>query len=186
VSFGLSYGVVEGLLAWMFEVTDEARNPFRARLKLMKRLGFPGGVNTGRGRHVVYGAPQLLALAIAVDLIPVTDSTEQAVAIVRNNEKVIRRACRLALSAGLSGEPVFLIFEASAGAAGDGNFQAATTEEVTATLRGTWRTVSTVNLTALIFRIVSRLFVLLEGAETAFRRDLDAWVLTPMEASNEH
>ena len=65
----LSYAQVADVLAAQHEVADANRVAFRGRLQHFQRLGFPAGINTGRGRSAKYGFGQVLMLALGLELI---------------------------------------------------------------------------------------------------------------------
>lgn len=90
----LSYAQVADVLAAQHEVADANRVAFRGRLQHFQRLGFPAGINTGRGRSAKYGFGQVLMLALGLELIQFGLSPEKAVSILRQHEPAIRRAIR--------------------------------------------------------------------------------------------
>lgn len=52
----------------LHNVADDKRSAFAGRLKHLQRMGFPPGVNTGRGRPAKYEPSQLFFLAVIFEL----------------------------------------------------------------------------------------------------------------------
>lgn len=173
MALGLPYAVVEGILASMFEIPEAARAAFRARMKLMRRLGFPVDANTGRGRHVLYRADQLTLLALAFHFVSVVETTERSVELLKQHDSVVRGALRLAR---LPARDAYLILEPPSVGQGAARLTAGTGEDLAAAVSDTWRPVVSVNVHAVIRKIASQLFIWLEGAEMAYLRDLDRWI----------
>lgn len=70
---------IENALSMVHFVASSRRSAFAGRLKHLQRMGFPPGVNTGRGRPASYGPPELLLLAIVLELNEFGISPERAV-----------------------------------------------------------------------------------------------------------
>lgn len=178
MEFAVTYGVAEALLVGVYDVPEARWDAFRARLRLFKRLGFPHGVNTGRGKHAPYGAAEITSLALAVELLKVTQTSEQAVELVRDHQDLFRAAVRRALEIGLTEESVFLLISPSSPWGVASTARLAASHEMSAELaRGQTHCTVSVDLSRLILSLIRRLFLLLEGAETAFRRDLNQWAM---------
>lgn len=79
----LSYAQVEGLIAALHRILPARRSALEGRLKHFKRLGFPAGVNTGRGIAAKYNASAVLRLLIAFELLQLGMMPEKAVSLVR-------------------------------------------------------------------------------------------------------
>lgn len=73
---------MEAMLVARFEIADEAQKTFRGRLQNMQRLKFPAGVNTGRGKRVDYGWPEIIQIALAFDLIDAGLPQEPATSLI--------------------------------------------------------------------------------------------------------
>lgn len=82
----LSYAQVVALLADRHDVDDSSMVAFRGRLQHFQRLGFPAGINTGRGRSAAYSFGQLVQLSLAVELIQLGLTPEKAVSVLRSNQ----------------------------------------------------------------------------------------------------
>lgn len=90
--FSLSYSAVESLIAGLHEVMPNRHSALRARLKHLKRLGFPTGVNTGRGVPAQYGADSVIHLLLAFELIQLGLTPERAVNLLREFGFVVVQA----------------------------------------------------------------------------------------------
>jgi hypothetical protein len=77
--FVLSFGQVESVLAALHKIADEKRVTFQTRLKFFQRLGFPEGVNTGKGKAAGYQAHHVLNLALALELLQLGLSGERQI-----------------------------------------------------------------------------------------------------------
>ena len=79
----LAYAQVEEMIAQVHQIMPFRRSALEGRLKHFKRLGFPAGVNTGRGRAAVYDASAVLRLLLAFELLQLGMMPERAVKIMR-------------------------------------------------------------------------------------------------------
>jgi hypothetical protein len=70
---------------------------FKGRLQHFQRLKFPEGVNTGKGRPAHYGAGQLIALAVALEMTQLGLPPERAVLTLRSNTAALTSAIRAAV-----------------------------------------------------------------------------------------
>lgn len=64
-----SFGALEQSLAVGFRIPPDDFPKFRARIKQLQRLGFPDGVNIGRGAKMPYSTEHLLKLGTAFALL---------------------------------------------------------------------------------------------------------------------
>lgn len=109
----LSYGEVFSLFAHMHQVALSKHTAFRGRLQHFQKLGFPEGVNTGRGRPAEYGPEAVASLAFALELTQMGLNPERAIALMNGHKWHIRNAFGLA-SRDLSRsghDPVFVYFD---------------------------------------------------------------------------
>lgn len=113
MEFGFS--VVADVLGDGHMIRDNARLAFSARLKHFQRLGFPEGINTGRGRAATYHIGHLIHLAIALELAQLGVTPERAVDYVSDNRaEVAAIAAKAAHSVfSDSGEGYVLAFQPS-------------------------------------------------------------------------
>lgn len=65
----LTYKQLEAALIGHFRIHPEGADTFRSRIKQLQRLGFPAGVNIGRGEKMAYSADHLLQMVTAFELI---------------------------------------------------------------------------------------------------------------------
>lgn len=87
---------VEDLLGTRLGLDPERRIAFRGRLDHLRKLGCPRGVKTGKGRAAVFGWTQVVELAVALDLINLGMTPENAAAVIEaHNESLGIAALRL-------------------------------------------------------------------------------------------
>jgi len=63
------FSEVEAAIAVLHDVPAERRSAFSHRLKHLQRLGFPKGINTGRGKAATYLPEHVFQMAVAVELL---------------------------------------------------------------------------------------------------------------------
>ncbi len=71
-------------MAMLADVPESGRPAFQARLRHLRQLGTPEGVNTGKGTRAIYGAKQVFQMAYAVELLMLGITPERASSIVRD------------------------------------------------------------------------------------------------------
>lgn len=74
----LTYGQIEALVGELHGIAPRRMSALRARLKHFKRLGFPPGVNTGRGRPAEYGPGQIVNVLFAFQLLELGFAPERS------------------------------------------------------------------------------------------------------------
>lgn len=92
----LTYAQIESLLADLHQIREHRITALRARLKHFKRLNFPPGVNTGRGRRAEYGPGQLASLSLAFQLLELGFAPERAKIFLARIRDIVAHAVRLA------------------------------------------------------------------------------------------
>lgn len=80
----LSFGQVTDVLMLANHIPEERRSTFVARLKQWQKMGFPEGVNVGRGVRVGYGATQLYQLALHMRLLALGLTPERAQRVIKH------------------------------------------------------------------------------------------------------
>lgn len=68
-SAGYTYAQVEALLRDIHFIRDDRGPAFASRLKHLKKLGFPKGVNVGKGQRFSYSPTQVWILALAFEFV---------------------------------------------------------------------------------------------------------------------
>jgi hypothetical protein len=101
----LAYGFadVEAALAEMHLIADDRRSAFSNRLKHLQRLGFPPGVNTGRGRAATYYAEHAFLLGVALQLNELSISPERAIKVIELSFEGLAGGALAAIN---NGEPI--------------------------------------------------------------------------------
>lgn len=110
MGFALAYGEVELILSQMNEVQPRQLGAFRSRLRHLQKLGFPPGINTGKGRPAVYGAGQIMLLALALELIQLGVTPDRAAGLLRDKRDSVAGATALAMRR-IGKEAVFLVVD---------------------------------------------------------------------------
>ena len=91
-----TFAEVEGALAATYDIADDKRQAFRARLQHLQKLRFPEGLNTGRGRAAKYRAAHLYLLAVAIELLQIGLSPERAKTVIEEYLHSVAMAASLA------------------------------------------------------------------------------------------
>lgn len=91
-----AYNEVSRLLSTFHSIGDAHASKFNARLKNFQRLGFPEGVNTGKGQRARYGTGEVLLLNLALELTQLGLTPERAVNVLLENAYVVLPAVRIA------------------------------------------------------------------------------------------
>jgi hypothetical protein len=86
-------------LADLNGIASHQRTAFQARLKNLHRLGFPQGIGQGRGKAIIYGARELLLMAVAVELAQVGLTPERIIEVIQDDEYPLWMAVHMAASA---------------------------------------------------------------------------------------
>lgn len=109
-----SFAQVEHTLALTHQIRHESRSAFAHRLKHLQRLGFPAGINTGRGRAATYSVGHLFQWALALELFQFGLTPERAVNVLQQNMDTVLKATFIAVSwreSGLDEGPMCLWFD---------------------------------------------------------------------------
>jgi hypothetical protein len=92
VPLPLSQGNLLNLLAELHDVPPAKEGALKGRLQHFQRLGFPAGVNTGRGKPAEYGVSAILRIVVAFEMLQLGIMPERAIGIVRLLGPVIVQA----------------------------------------------------------------------------------------------
>lgn len=90
----MSFGGLERALVTALRVDPDRTETFRARLKQLQRLGFPPGVNVGRGTKMSYSTEHLVQLMFAFEMISTGIPAKTATEMVIQGWPRISSACR--------------------------------------------------------------------------------------------
>lgn len=85
------------MLADLHDVVPSRQPQLLFRLQHLKKLGFPTGVNTGRGRAVRYGPQQIVELVLAFELIAAGLSPERIVNVIRDTGDMLPLAAKFGI-----------------------------------------------------------------------------------------
>jgi len=91
-----TFAEVDGALAAAHGIASAKRNAFRARLQHFQKLGFPEGLNTGRGRAAVYNPGHIILLGIALELGQLGLTPERAKAVISDDMHATAMAVAMA------------------------------------------------------------------------------------------
>jgi hypothetical protein len=189
----LSFAHVEQVLALAHEIRDDKRAAFAARLKHLQRLGFPPGVNTGRGVAATYDIGHLFLLGLALELNQLGLTPERAADVLMNNPEAVLSALSIASAwrrEGTEAGPMLLYFdpavmsplmrppeeEDQASASFFYGGWAVVRENIDSKPWHT-RRIALVNVSDVVFELIARLVVNLKlGDEGEWLDNLDAWI----------
>ncbi|MFC4594275.1 hypothetical protein [Sphingobium tyrosinilyticum] len=95
--FSCSFGTLEIIAAAMHDIAPEHRSAFANRMKHYQRLGFPAGINTGRGRAATYKAEHVFLLCFALEFAQLGLTTENAIPLISEHLSLVAGAAKEAL-----------------------------------------------------------------------------------------
>jgi hypothetical protein len=101
----LSQSQVLRLLRARHQIAEDKQTALRGRLQHFQRLGFPEGINTGKGRPAHYGAGEVLLISLAFELLEMGLTPERAVHVLQSNMYVVTPATRITADWLLKGDP---------------------------------------------------------------------------------
>lgn len=101
-----SFSDVVNALAVIHVIGEEKRSAFASRIQHMQKLGFPDGINTGRGRAAKYQAHHAFKIGVALQLSEIGLNPERAIATVNLSRDNLARGVQKALGIGGPPEPV--------------------------------------------------------------------------------
>lgn len=81
----LGLAQVEAALAGLHDVSAEKRRAFQGRVKHLQKLGFPAGINTGKGKRAEYTLEACCKLIAAFELMQFGAMPAAAIGIVESN-----------------------------------------------------------------------------------------------------
>ncbi len=84
-----TYKEIQTILSRKHNIADRNEMAFRGRIQHMQRLGFPSGVNTGKGRPVSYTWRELLLLALVFEYLEIGSTPDRAIAEIVKIEDMI-------------------------------------------------------------------------------------------------
>ncbi|GBH29689.1 hypothetical protein [Sphingobium xenophagum] len=109
----LTFAQVASILEFVHAIHAQHSDAFRARLKHLQRLGFPSGINTGKGKAAEYNWREIIMLAVALQLIELGLAPEKAKLICADNEFGILRAFAKTILAPDADDYYFLLIYSS-------------------------------------------------------------------------
>lgn len=105
----LTFPQVLAVLHSTRRIDPDKTSAFLARVKHLKRLGFPPGSNTGSGKPVGYTVEQLFQLVIAFELIGSGMPPQRAIQIILSDWKRIRGWIRMAVNPPSPGRTLYFV-----------------------------------------------------------------------------
>lgn len=109
----MSFAEVERALADLHNIASPHRSAFSNRLKNFQRLGFPEGINTGRGKAAAYKIHHVVHFAVLLEFVQMGLTPERAISICSLHLPTIRDAIKVALANHKSGNlsPIMAHFD---------------------------------------------------------------------------
>lgn len=108
----LTFGQVAHALAETYDIADNKRSAFVARLQHFQKRKFPPGTNTGRGRAATYSVGQLFLLGVALELGQLGLTPERAIKVIEDDPHAVAMAASMASAGGPPADafafPIFL------------------------------------------------------------------------------
>ncbi|WP_221795699.1 hypothetical protein [Aquisediminimonas sediminicola] len=96
----LTFAQVERALALTYNIADDKRTAFSARLKHLQKLKFPPGINTGRGRAATYNVGHLFLMGVVLELNQLGLNPERATFVINDDMRAVAQAAAMAARAG--------------------------------------------------------------------------------------
>jgi hypothetical protein len=87
---GLTFQQANFIVGFVSGVHPTRASSLESRIKQWQKMGFPEGVNVGRGVKAQYGATQLLQLMLLLKLLTVGLTPERAITVVRKGWPLLR------------------------------------------------------------------------------------------------
>lgn len=107
----IGFGETELVLRRILDVPESGLATFRSRIKYLRKLGFPPGLNTGKGTRAVYGGSELLQLGLALTLQQVGLTAEGAVTLMADREGDIAAAALAVAEGGTGAAASYLMLD---------------------------------------------------------------------------
>lgn len=95
MAIGISFGMLEAMLAGWHGIASSKRTQFQARLRKLQRFDIPEGVGSGRGVAVKYDAGQITETALAIEFTQLGLTPERLTRVLRQNRMAIGLALRM-------------------------------------------------------------------------------------------
>lgn len=84
-----TYKEIQEILSQKHDIVETNNTAFRGRIQHMQRLGFPTGINTGRGRPASYTWRELLLLGLAFEYLEIGSTPDRAIAEIIKIEDML-------------------------------------------------------------------------------------------------
>lgn len=84
-----TYKEILEILSQKHNIADASRTAFRGRIQHMQRLGFPTGVNTGKGKPVSYTWRELLLVGLALEYLEIGSTPDRSIAEIIKIEDML-------------------------------------------------------------------------------------------------
>lgn len=95
-----TYKEIQDILSRKHDVADANRTAFRGRIQHMQRLGFPTGVNTGKGKPASYAWRELLLLGLAFEYLEIGSTPDRSIAeIIKIEDMLLTGLSKVILAA---------------------------------------------------------------------------------------
>lgn len=95
-----TYKEIQDILSRKHHIADTNRTAFRGRIQHMQRLGFPTGVNTGKGRPASYTWRELMLLGLAFEYLEIGSTPDRSIAeIIKIEDMLLAGLSKVILAA---------------------------------------------------------------------------------------
>ncbi len=84
-----TYKEIQDILSHKHHIASTSRTAFRGRIQHMQRLGFPSGVNTGKGRPASYTWRELLLMGLAFEYLEIGSTPDRSIAEIIKIEDML-------------------------------------------------------------------------------------------------
>ncbi len=95
-----TYKEIQDILSQKHHIASVNRTAFRGRIQHMQRLGFPTGVNTGKGRPASYTWRELLLIGLAFEYLEIGSTPDRSIAeIIKIEDMLLAGLSKVILAA---------------------------------------------------------------------------------------
>lgn len=113
-SISFQYSDIFEILSKKHQISKSKAISFRGRLQHFQRLGFPLGINTGRGKRVKYTWRELFLMGLALEYVEIGSTPERIVQeILKFEDMLLESLAKVASPENYEREGSFLITELS-------------------------------------------------------------------------
>jgi len=109
--FGVTHREAERILLEVQDIPADRHAAVRSRLRLLQRLGLAAGARQGQGKRAIYGARDLVVMALALEFSQAGMAPERTLKLIQENDELIERAISAAAVTKTTADSIFFVFD---------------------------------------------------------------------------